>query len=300
MQCNNCGNQIESYTRFCPKCGAPNQLQTPSPTPGPQSGFPQTRVMSGPMVQPEKKTSGCVKALVIGGIIVLLLGVGVAVAVYYGYHYAEKALKSSEAYVTAVNALKQNSEVKEKLGEISDTGFPIGSYSEDADGSGKASFTMSIQGTKGSGRYNVTLVRENRVWRVVSGDVRTANGEVIRIETGVIGSVENQNENSNAGIQENVNARGAAKGGILNSKAISLPKPAYPPIARAAKASGTVVVQVLIDEKGNVVLTHAVSGHPLLQAAAVAAARQAKFEPTKVSGKPVKVSGVIIYKFTVE
>ena len=300
MQCNNCGNQIESYTRFCPKCGAPNQLQSPSPTPGPQSGFPQTRVMPGPMVLPEKRSSGCVKALVIGGIIVVLLGAGVAVAIYYGYHYAEKALKSSEAYVTAVNALKQNSEVTEKLGEIRDTGFPIGSYSEDADGSGKAAFTMSVQGTKADGRYNVTLVRENRAWRVVSGEVRTANGEVIRIDTGVVGSVENQNENSNTGIQENVNARGAVKGGVLNGKAISLPKPPYPPIAKAAKASGTVVVQVLVDEKGNVVLAHAVSGHPLLQAVAVAAARQAKFEPTKVSGKPVKVSGVIVYNFTVE
>src|ERR1044071_5132745 len=42
-------------------------------------------------------------------------------------------------------------------------------------------------------------------------------------------------------------------GGVLNGKAISLPKPAYPPIARAARASGTVVVQVVIDENGNVV-----------------------------------------------
>src|SRR5258705_6944039 len=33
-------------------------------------------------------------------------------------------------------------------------------------------------------------------------------------------------------------------GGVLNGKAISLPKPAYPPIAKAAKASGVVIVQV--------------------------------------------------------
>src|SRR5258705_5510043 len=42
-------------------------------------------------------------------------------------------------------------------------------------------------------------------------------------------------------------------GGVLNGKAISLPKPQYPPIARAAHAAGTVVVQVLIDENGSVV-----------------------------------------------
>lgn len=89
-------------------------------------------------------------------------------------------------------------------------------------------------------------------------------------------------------------------GGVLNGKAISLPKPAYPPIARAAHAAGTVVVQVLIDENGNVVSAKAVSGHPLLQAVAVSAARQARFSPTKLSGQPVKVTGVIQYNFVAQ
>jgi protein TonB len=86
-------------------------------------------------------------------------------------------------------------------------------------------------------------------------------------------------------------------GGVLNGKALSLPKPAYPAIAKTARASGTVVVQVLIDENGNVVSASAVSGPPLLRAAAVAAARGARFSPTKLSGQPVKVSGVINYNF---
>jgi periplasmic protein TonB len=86
-------------------------------------------------------------------------------------------------------------------------------------------------------------------------------------------------------------------GGVLNGKASSLPKPAYPAAARAVRASGAVTVQVLIDESGNVVSASAASGHPLLKAAAVAAARQAKFSPTMLSGQPVKVSGVITYNF---
>ena len=94
--------------------------------------------------------------------------------------------------------------------------------------------------------------------------------------------------------------RAPISGGVLNGKAISLPRPAYPPIARAAHASGTVVVQVLIDENGNVVSAHAVSGHPLLQAVAVGAARQARFSPTKLSGQPVKVTGVIQYNFVAQ
>jgi periplasmic protein TonB len=86
-------------------------------------------------------------------------------------------------------------------------------------------------------------------------------------------------------------------GGVLNGKATSLPKPPYPPAARAVRASGAVTVQVLIDESGAVVSASAVSGHPLLRAAAVQAARGARFSPTQLSGQPVKVSGVITYNF---
>jgi len=94
--------------------------------------------------------------------------------------------------------------------------------------------------------------------------------------------------------------RAPISGGVLNGKAISLPKPNYPPIARQAHASGTVVVQVTIDENGSVISAHAVSGHPLLQAVAVAAARGARFSPTKLSGQPVKVTGVITYNFVAQ
>jgi TonB family protein len=86
-------------------------------------------------------------------------------------------------------------------------------------------------------------------------------------------------------------------GGVLNGKAVSLPQPVYPSLARAARASGTVAVKVVIDEEGRVVAAQAVSGHPLLFAASVKAARDAQFSPTKLNGKPVKVVGVITYNF---
>lgn len=89
-------------------------------------------------------------------------------------------------------------------------------------------------------------------------------------------------------------------GGILNGKAITLPPPDYPAIARAAKASGNVTVEITIDEEGNVIAARSVSGHPLLQSAAVTAARQAKFSPTRVSGQPVKVNGVLVYAFVAQ
>jgi TonB family protein len=86
-------------------------------------------------------------------------------------------------------------------------------------------------------------------------------------------------------------------GGILNGKAIEKPLPIYPEIARAARASGTVTVQIVIDEEGKVENAKAVGGHPLLQSASVDAAYQARFSPTRLSGNPVKVSGVLTYNF---
>jgi TonB family protein len=89
-------------------------------------------------------------------------------------------------------------------------------------------------------------------------------------------------------------------GGLLQGKAISKPQPVYPPIAKAARASGTVTLQIIVDEAGQVIKATAVAGHPLLQEAAVAAARQARFSPTLLSGQPVKVSGVITYNFVLQ
>lgn len=86
-------------------------------------------------------------------------------------------------------------------------------------------------------------------------------------------------------------------GGVLNQKATLLPKPVYPPAAREVKAQGAVVVQVLVDEEGNVMRTLVVSGNPLLRDAAVTAAKGAKFAPMLLEGKPIKVSGVIVYNF---
>jgi TonB family protein len=86
-------------------------------------------------------------------------------------------------------------------------------------------------------------------------------------------------------------------GGVLNGRAISLPQPLYPAEARAVRASGPVNVQITIDEYGGVVAARAVSGHALLQAAAVNAALQARFSPTFLMGEAVKVTGVLVYTF---
>ncbi|HEX5709680.1 MAG TPA: TonB family protein, partial [Pyrinomonadaceae bacterium] len=91
---------------------------------------------------------------------------------------------------------------------------------------------------------------------------------------------------------------GVVSSGVITSKAESLPAPVYPPIAKAASVSGAVSVEVTVDEGGAVVSATPTGGHPLLQAAAVEAARKAKFKPTLLSGQPVKTKGIITYNFT--
>lgn len=94
------------------------------------------------------------------------------------------------------------------------------------------------------------------------------------------------------------NAEASAKrpvnGGVLNGKAIFLPKPIHP---AGVEATGVVVIEVTIDEYGNVSATRALSGPTPLQPAAMEAARQARFTPTYLMGEAVKVRGVITFSF---
>jgi len=86
-------------------------------------------------------------------------------------------------------------------------------------------------------------------------------------------------------------------GGVLQGSATRRVEPAYPPLAKAARVSGAVVVEVTIDEEGNVIAARAISGHPLLKDAAVAAARGWTFSQTTLQGVPVKVIGTITFNF---
>jgi protein TonB len=86
-------------------------------------------------------------------------------------------------------------------------------------------------------------------------------------------------------------------GGVLNGTAISLPTPQYPDAAKRMRISGIVSVSVVVDETGKVISAQANSGPTPLREAATQAALRARFSPTKLSGQPVKVSGLINYKF---
>lgn len=88
--------------------------------------------------------------------------------------------------------------------------------------------------------------------------------------------------------------------GVIESKVIRKAVPPYPELAKRARASGPVPVQILLDEQGRVVSARATSGHPLLRQAAEQAAFQTRFSPTLLSKQPVKVSGIITFNFVLQ
>lgn len=90
---------------------------------------------------------------------------------------------------------------------------------------------------------------------------------------------------------------GFVKGGVLNGRALRLPKPGYPATARPTRIGGTVSVEIVIDEQGDVIRAGAISGPLVLQESARTAACGAKFGPTQLNGNPVRVTGVVTYNF---
>jgi protein TonB len=86
-------------------------------------------------------------------------------------------------------------------------------------------------------------------------------------------------------------------GGVLNGTALTLPSPLYPESAKRLRISGLVTVEVVVDETGKVISAEATGGPAVLRDVAVQAALRARFSPTKLSGQPVKVAGLINYKF---
>ena len=72
----------------------------------------------------------------------------------------------------------------------------------------------------------------------------------------------------------------------------------YPPEARAAGISGVVILEIVIDESGNVSDAKVLRSVPLLDEAALRAVRNWRFTPTMVNGQAVKVTMTVTQNFT--
>jgi len=89
-------------------------------------------------------------------------------------------------------------------------------------------------------------------------------------------------------------------GGVLLTKTIDKFSPAYHHYGKVARVTGKVVVNVEVDEDGRVSKARAVGGFAMLPEAAEKDALNTRFPPTRLSGQPVKIAGVIRYNFVLD
>jgi TonB family protein len=265
---------------------------------------------------PPPRQKGCWgrywKVIVPAGCLSLILAAVLAVA---GLVYAAmSALKSSEVYQGALKVAQTHPSAVGRLGEpIKDGWLVKGSVEYDAAG-GAADLEIPLSGPKGSGTLFARAVRPEGAWMYERLDLSVAGGETISLldrrpdQTLTSPPLDVEEDADDAvAVDEGEAAETpppadgpVVSAGALDEKAVSKPLPPYPPLAKAARAAGSVTVRVTVDETGHVVAAAAVSGHPLLRAAAIAAAKQARFAPTLVAGEPATVSGTLTYNFEPE
>jgi protein TonB len=82
-------------------------------------------------------------------------------------------------------------------------------------------------------------------------------------------------------------------GNVQAARIINRIQPVYPPLARQTRISGTVRLHAIISKDGTIKELEVVSGHPLLQQAALDAVRQWRYQPTLLNGEPVEVDTTI-------
>jgi TonB family protein len=89
-------------------------------------------------------------------------------------------------------------------------------------------------------------------------------------------------------------------GNVQELKKIYSVEPAYPPEARSARLSGTVILQATINESGDVYEVRVLRGHPLLNRAVAEAVIQWKYSPTLINGERVPVIATITVIFDLQ
>ena len=89
-------------------------------------------------------------------------------------------------------------------------------------------------------------------------------------------------------------------GNVQESRLLKRVDPVYPELARRARVSGIVILQVTVDEEGNVSEVRVLRGHPLLDDSAVRAVQQWKYTPTRLNGEPVPVIAMVTVIFNLK
>jgi len=86
--------------------------------------------------------------------------------------------------------------------------------------------------------------------------------------------------------------------GVSEGLLVHQVRPVYPPLARAARIQGAVVLQAVIGKDGAIQNLRLISGHPMLAPAAIDAVKQWRYKPYFLNGEPVEVDTQITVNFT--
>lgn len=89
-------------------------------------------------------------------------------------------------------------------------------------------------------------------------------------------------------------------GNVQAAMLIAQVKPVYPALARQTRVQGIVVMEATIGKDGSVESLRVLSGHPLLNQAALDAVKEWRYRPTQLNGEPVEVLTTITVTFTMK
>jgi len=126
------------------------------------------------------------------------------------------------------------------------------------------------------------------------------------MDGGIEGGIEGAIDSGNSAALLGLTAGGDDGGNVARVSSIKRPKlirqvnPVYPPVAMRARIRGVVIVEATTDIYGNVRQARVVSGHPLLQNAAIEAVRQWQYEPFMINGVPKPVRFVVNVTFNLQ
>jgi protein TonB len=115
---------------------------------------------------------------------------------------------------------------------------------------------------------------------------------------GVIGSILSSTAAAVPKFQPVVPQRVRISQGVTRGLLVHRVEPSYPPLARAARVQGDVVLTAVISPNGDIENLQLVSGHPMLVPAAITAVKQWRYKPYLLNGQPVEVETTITVIFS--
>jgi TonB family protein len=163
----------------------------------------------------------------------------------------------------------------------------------------KRSYTYELDGQGNWIKQTTSKILDNGLSEPLEVRYRTIAyfAPVGKYTGGIVGGVRNPEPNAPTSALYTEKGMVPIEGGLLVGKILRRIDPKYPAVAATAKVEGAVLVEISIDEEGDVVGARALQGHGLLKGVAEQAALQCKFTPTTLNGEPVRAVGMLTYNF---